>query len=506
MQHRRTADHEVLSHSAETATASSGPLLPPTPAAYSTLLCSEEAASVGRTERSGGHSGLVLSSPSGSPLTTSFRGDDAADMIRCELQRQLPPAVPSHPAAAAFMSGCRQHVAGWMLEVAAALPLSSPTLATAVSLMDRFLCNTQTPPDEGILQLLALTALSVAAKHSEVQQPRPEQWLELAVDPEGRPLYLVDDFVRMEWLLLETLNWQVYVPTAVGFLSRCLAALAADPRAAAALPRVPQESRDFKALATLLTELSLLFHTFLAFSSSTVAVACLALAEEARPCAAAPPAAGPQASGRAERGSPAILHIDSDPIGIQHASMDIGSPPAAAAVACGGLGCGIAAATTCSVFSPGQPSPVPMPAPNATDGARAAALAAAGPRAAAGPGPGPAAAAAGAAASGSSVQTHNAASGSGSGSGGGGGGGGSSGGTPSSAASVRPGGVVSVLLLLLGLPEHEVAPGLQQCQALMRDTYLHVLHGAGAQAEAEADAEDGARRRRVATALLARVG
>lgn len=63
----------------------------------------------------------------------------------------------------------------------------------------------------------------------------------------------VDDFVRMEWLLLETLNWQVYVPTAVGFLSRCLAALAADPRAAAALPRVPQESRDFKALATLLT-------------------------------------------------------------------------------------------------------------------------------------------------------------------------------------------------------------------------------------------------------------
>ncbi len=63
----------------------------------------------------------------------------------------------------------------------------------------------------------------------------------------------VADFVRMEWLLLETLNWQVYVPTALGFLSRCLAALSADPRAAAALPRVPQEARDFRALATLLT-------------------------------------------------------------------------------------------------------------------------------------------------------------------------------------------------------------------------------------------------------------
>ncbi len=251
-------------------------------------------------------------------------------------------------------------------------------------------------------------------------------------------------------------------------------------------------------------ELSLLFHTFLAFSSSTVAVACLALAEEARPCAAAPPAGGPQGSGGADGASPAILHIDSDPIGIQHAAMDIGSPPAAAA-ACGGLGCGITAATTCSMFSPGQPTHVPTPMPNATNDARAAAPAATGTRAAAGQGPAAAAAGAAAAASGSSVQTRNAASGSGSG-GAGGGGGGSSGGTPSSAASVRPGGVVSVLLSLLGLSEHEVAPGLQQCQALMRDTYLHVLHGAGAQAEAEADAEEGARRRRIATALLSRVG
>ncbi|GLC72283.1 hypothetical protein PLESTF_001227500 [Pleodorina starrii] len=85
----------------------------------------------------------------------------------------------------------RALILGWMRQVSSALRLHPSTLFSATTFLDRFVASAEALPADGLLQLLALTCMSVAVKYHEVGQVAPAVWLSLAVDPTGRRLYTV---------------------------------------------------------------------------------------------------------------------------------------------------------------------------------------------------------------------------------------------------------------------------------------------------------------------------
>ncbi|GIL64688.1 hypothetical protein Vafri_18584 [Volvox africanus] len=179
----------------------------------------------------------------------------------------------------------RSVVVGWMAEVAAALRLSSATLSLAVELLDCYMSSQVRPPPHSMMQLLALTCLSVATRMEDTDHRFTVQdWASLALDrSRGILLYQEADFGRMEGLLLETLNWRTLQPTKYGILQHFLHCVETDPSVArqCAVPSSTSNSNAaaaLKAVAVFLTELTLSCGELQRFQISTVAVACFAMA------------------------------------------------------------------------------------------------------------------------------------------------------------------------------------------------------------------------------------
>ncbi|GIM04427.1 hypothetical protein Vretimale_9006 [Volvox reticuliferus] len=180
----------------------------------------------------------------------------------------------------------RSVVVSWMSEVAAALRLSSATLSLAVELLDCYMANQQVrPPPHSMMQLLALTCLSVATRMEDMDHRFAVQdWASLALDrSRGILLYQESDFGRMEGLLLETLNWRTLHPTKYGILQHLLHCVETDQSVArqCAVPALSSNQNTaaaLKAVAVFLTELTLSCSELQRFQISTVAVACFAMA------------------------------------------------------------------------------------------------------------------------------------------------------------------------------------------------------------------------------------
>ncbi len=90
--------------------------------------------------------------------------------------------------------------------------MQEATLFLAVSYFDRFLSVAKdvTP---GMLQLVATACFSIAAKYQETLHPTPDEWVSIADD-----CLLVEDLIRMEFLVLHYLSWRVRKPTIYAFL------------------------------------------------------------------------------------------------------------------------------------------------------------------------------------------------------------------------------------------------------------------------------------------------
>ncbi|KAG2430057.1 hypothetical protein HXX76_010157 [Chlamydomonas incerta] len=206
-----------------------------------------------------------------------FAAADAREIIKNELHRQAGLRyVPDRPEARRFASLDRPRIVSWLVEVVEALRLSDEALYAAVSLLDRFVAGTETFPPEHVLQLLALACISLSSKHEEVAQYRADDWVGLAVDGTGKPLYQREDLQRMEWLLLETVEWRIRVPNSLVFLRQYHNALLHHD---GVVPADASSMAAFKTCANFLAELSLLYDAFLPYGYSTVATACLVLAE-----------------------------------------------------------------------------------------------------------------------------------------------------------------------------------------------------------------------------------
>ncbi|KAG2447934.1 hypothetical protein HYH02_007387 [Chlamydomonas schloesseri] len=206
-----------------------------------------------------------------------FSAEDAQAIIKNELIRQAGLRyVPDRPEARRFASLDRPRIVSWLVEVVSALRLSDEALYAAVSLLDRFVAGTETFPPEHVLQLLALACISLASKHEEVAQYRADDWVRLAVDSANRPLYQREDLQRMEMLLLETVDWRIRVPNSLVFLRLYHNVLLHQE---GVVPADAASMAAFKTCANFLAELSLLYDAFLPYGYSTVATACLVLAE-----------------------------------------------------------------------------------------------------------------------------------------------------------------------------------------------------------------------------------
>ncbi|GLC35229.1 hypothetical protein PLESTB_000587600 [Pleodorina starrii] len=209
----------------------------------------------------------------------------------------------------------RALILGWMRQVSSALRLHPSTLFSATTFLDRFVASAEALPADGLLQLLALTCMSVAVKYHEVGQVAPAVWLSLAVDPTGRRLYTPRDLQRYEFTLLQAIDWRLHDPTICTFLEHFLQCLpyscarhppadAAHPAAASAVvpPTVLDDPLGNR--AAMLAEVSLMYDTFMSYDHSTVALACVALAEGMVRDGAA--AAGPHASAAVAAAAAAI--------------------------------------------------------------------------------------------------------------------------------------------------------------------------------------------------------
>ncbi|GFR45162.1 hypothetical protein Agub_g6546 [Astrephomene gubernaculifera] len=334
-----------VSRSSSSACCSDGhPLSRSTSAAESSLVCSEEDLediyldqeySLSTEALEVRECGVLSGRARPLSLEPDVKGSSIPFIIRDDLRKQC---ELDHERATARASLSRRlpavhraRIVGWMRQVSDALGLHAATLFAATSLLDRFVGSVPELPPDTLLQLLALAAMAVGVKYEEVAQVPSAVWLSLAIDLNGKRLYNPADLQRMEWVLLQAVDWRLHTPNTLTFLTHFLACMQAPtaaattatttPAAEVAAPSIQDQYvsaggngaeqlsagdyanldglsprgaasaaaaaealgllwwRPVADMAMTLAETSLMHETFLSYEHSTVALACVVLAE-----------------------------------------------------------------------------------------------------------------------------------------------------------------------------------------------------------------------------------
>jgi len=151
----------------------------------------------------------------------------------------------------------RSILVDWLVEVAEEYKLLTQTIFLAVNYVDRFLGLYSI--DRNKLQLVGLTSMLIASKYEETDPPKINEFVYISDDT-----YTKDDVLKMECILLSSLQFNMSVPTAWEFVRGfCSSATIGDRP---------------KFLAHFLTELFLMFSCNLKYRPSMVAAAAVFLA------------------------------------------------------------------------------------------------------------------------------------------------------------------------------------------------------------------------------------
>ncbi|KAI8471448.1 MAG: cyclin-like protein [Monoraphidium minutum] len=211
------------------------------------LLCAETDAAGGAAPYGGGggHAAHGGGERQDVPLACSsssyVAGLDLEQMIRSHREREQemrpdPSYLEAHAALAAATGDVltpqmRMIVVSWMAEVAEEFALQPETLHLSVALLDRFL-STAAPAGvpRGVLQMVAVACIMVAAKDLEVTHPTVAQLTAIAAN-----CFTPHDLLRMERLLLDGLGFGLGAATAFSALHLLAQGLARLPAPAAAL-------------------------------------------------------------------------------------------------------------------------------------------------------------------------------------------------------------------------------------------------------------------------------
>lgn len=166
----------------------------------------------------------------------------------------------------------------WLVEVAEEYKLVPDSLYLSINYIDRFL--SKSPVVRSKLQLVGVTCMHLAAKYEEIYAPNVEEFCYITDNTYAR-----DEVLKMEQRILDTLNYELTVPTTKTFLRRFWrAASAAVAHAQPQRPLAPGAKPGHAAhnklefLASYLAELTLLEYGFLKFRPSQIAAAAVFLA------------------------------------------------------------------------------------------------------------------------------------------------------------------------------------------------------------------------------------
>lgn len=147
----------------------------------------------------------------------------------------------------------------WLVEVVEVYKLDPEILYLAVNYVDRFL--SANPMDTERLQLLGITCMMIASKYHNIDSLRVEQVCDLTGDPCS-----ADEICEMEYVVLDSLKFELTVPTARCFLQRFIYAAQAVTQA------------EFECMSNYLAELSLGDYAMLCYSPSLIAASSVFLA------------------------------------------------------------------------------------------------------------------------------------------------------------------------------------------------------------------------------------
>uniref|UniRef100_A0A7S1NPT6 Cyclin N-terminal domain-containing protein n=1 Tax=Eutreptiella gymnastica TaxID=73025 RepID=A0A7S1NPT6_9EUGL len=153
----------------------------------------------------------------------------------------------------------RSILVDWLVDVHLKFKLLPETLHLAVILIDRFLASKVVTRQR--LQLVGVVAMLIGAKYEEIYPPEIKDFIYISANT-----YTKDEILRMELLMLQTLEFNLTVPTIYPFVQRALQVFEAD-----------QVCRH---MTYYFAELSLLDYNLLVFWPSTIAAACIYLARK----------------------------------------------------------------------------------------------------------------------------------------------------------------------------------------------------------------------------------
>lgn len=162
-----------------------------------------------------GHSPGCGISSSPSPTAPSCSPPHFASAFRSS-RASAPSGASSRPEPLSVYLTARIALVGFLHEVSGDFNLQQETLFDSVSLMDRYLAATApfTPPIE-LLQLVALACVFIASKCEETHpsQPTAADWIATT-----DYAFTIKSLVGMEWLVMDTFDYDLRCPTAYSYL------------------------------------------------------------------------------------------------------------------------------------------------------------------------------------------------------------------------------------------------------------------------------------------------
>jgi cyclin B len=147
----------------------------------------------------------------------------------------------------------------WLVEVHMKYKLRAETLFLAVTILDRFLARKQVSRKK--LQLVGVVSTLIAAKYEEIYPPKLSDLVYIC-----DKAYTKDEILEMEIVVLNALEFQLRVPTAVQFLDR--------------FAKVNGSSEQHRHLAQYLAELTLSEIKMIRFTPSHLAAASIYLSNK----------------------------------------------------------------------------------------------------------------------------------------------------------------------------------------------------------------------------------
>uniref|UniRef100_A0A3B4AE70 Cyclin-like domain-containing protein n=1 Tax=Periophthalmus magnuspinnatus TaxID=409849 RepID=A0A3B4AE70_9GOBI len=124
----------------------------------------------------------------------------------------------------------------WLMEVSEAYTLHRQTFYLAQDYFDRFML-TQKNIEKGLVQLIGVTCLFIAAKMEEACPPKLSEMAYVTAQT-----YYEDEILEMEMLILKALKWNLFPETAVSWLQLYFQMVSMNPNSDLMKPQFPQDT------------------------------------------------------------------------------------------------------------------------------------------------------------------------------------------------------------------------------------------------------------------------